>query len=195
MLKSKKINTILLKSIATLSLVAVLFLSCKNNNIEQVKAFSHPPGSPEMTAKNLDLLYSDSAVVRFRLKCPKLLVYQDESEPFDEFPEGLEIEQYDRNKKITSSIRARYGKHFVKKDVWEAKQNVVAVTESGDSLLTEHLFWNEKDNKIYTDQFVKIIQKGQIITGVGFESDLQMKKWKIIQPKGTFVVEVDNNQP
>jgi LPS export ABC transporter protein LptC len=182
---------IFFKAIPIIPLIAVMFFSCQNKNIEQIKAFSHPPGSPEVIAENLDLLYSDSTIIRFRLKCPKLLIFQDEDEPYKEFPNGFQIEQYDRNKKITSSIKASYGKYYEKKELWEAKQNVIAITEKGDSLKTELLFWDEKKEIIYTDQFVKIIQKEQIITGIGFESDLQMKKWKIIKPKGTVVIEVD----
>lgn len=188
---STNIKIITCKYAVIIPLVIVLFISCKNNNIEQIKAFSHPPGAPEVVAENLDLHYSDSAIIRFRLKCPKLLIFQDEEEPYKEFPNGFQIEQYDRNKKITSSIKASYGKYYEKKELWEAKQNVVAVTEEGDSLKTELLYWDEKKAIIYSDQFVKIIQKEQIITGVGFESDLQMKKWKIIKPKGTVVIEVD----
>jgi len=179
------------KVITVIPLIALMFFSCQNKNIEQIKAFSHPPGSPEVIAENLDLLYSDSTIIRFRLKCPKLLIFQDEEDPYKEFPNGFKIEQYDRNRKITSSIEALYGKYYEKKELWEAKQNVVAVTEKGDSLKTELLYWDEKKEIIYTDQFVKIIQKEQIITGIGFESDLQMKKWKIIKPKGTVVIEVD----
>lgn len=179
------------KVVAAIPLIALMLFSCQNKNIEQIKAFSHPPGSPEVIAENLDLFYSDSTIIRFRLKCPKLLIFQDEDEPYKEFPNGFQIEQFDQNRKITSSIEASYGKYYEKKELWEAKQNVVAVTEKGDSLKTELLFWDEKKEIIYSDQFVKIIQKEQIITGIGFESDLQMKKWKIIQPKGTVVIEVD----
>jgi LPS export ABC transporter protein LptC len=189
-LRNKQIITILFKSIATLYGVAVLFSSCQNNNIEQVKAFSHPPGTPEVIADSIEFLYSDSAVIRFKLSCTELKIFQDEAEPYKEFPKGFKITQYDRNKKITSSIEASYGKYYEKKDLWEAKQNVVAVTEQGDSLKTELLFWDATKDEIYSDQFVKIIQQEQVITGIGFESDLQMKKWKIIKPKGTVIVEV-----
>jgi LPS export ABC transporter protein LptC len=184
-------NKISFKKLSIIPLVTVLFLSCQNKNIEQIKAFSHPPGSPEVIRDNLDMLYSDSTVVRFRLQCIKMLIFQDEEEPCWEFPQGFKIEQFDRNKKITSCIEASYGKYFEKKELWEAKQNVVAVNEKGDSLKTELLYWDKKKEMIYTDQFVKIIQKEQIITGIGLESDLQMKKWNIIQPKGTIIIEVD----
>jgi LPS export ABC transporter protein LptC len=187
---NKKVKTFY-KVVTVIPLIAMMFFSCQNKNIEQIKAFSHPPGSPEVIADNLDLFYSDSTIVRFRLKCPKLLIFQDEDEPYKEFPNGFKIEQYDRNRKITSSIKASYGKYYEKKELWEAKQNVVAVTENGDSLKTELLYWDEKKEMIYSDQFVKIIQKEQIITGIGFERNLQTKKWKIIQPKGTVMIEVD----
>jgi LPS export ABC transporter protein LptC len=181
----------ILKSLSFLMMVTSFFMSCQSSDVETIKSFSHPPGAPEVVADNLRLQYSDSAVIRFRLECPKLLIYQDEEEPYQEYPQGFKIVQFDRNKKITSCITALYGKYYEKKDLYEAKQNVIAVTEKGDSLKTELLYWDQKKEMIYSDQFVKIIQKEQIITGVGFESDLQMKKWKIIQPKGTVVIEVD----
>jgi LPS export ABC transporter protein LptC len=180
-----------LKSIISIPFLIMLFLSCQNKNIEQIKSFTHPPGAPEIIAENLDVRYSDSTVVRYRLKCSKLLMFQDEEEPYQEFPDGFQIELYDQNKKITSSIKASYGKYYEKKELWEAKQNVVAVTEKGDSLKTELLYWDRKKDIIYSDQYVKIIQKEQVITGIGFESDVQMNKWKIIKPKGTVIIEVE----
>ena len=182
------------RSIATFILVAVLFLSCQNNNVDKIRSFSHPPGAPEITASKIEVLYSDSAVVRSRLTAPQVMVYQDEDEPYKEFPDGLQFEKFDGNHKTTSYIRADYGKNYEKKGLWELRQNVVAVTEDGDSLKTDVLFWDEKKDMIYSDQFVKFIQQEQIITGIGFESDLQMKNWRIKNVKGTVVIEVDEKE-
>jgi LPS export ABC transporter protein LptC len=176
------------------SIVTVISFSCQNNNIEQIKTFSHPPGAPELVADTIEMLYSDSAIIRFRLECPKLLIYEDEEEPYNEFPDGFKITQYDKNRKVIAIIMASYGKKFQKKELWEAKQNVVIVTEKGDSLKTELLYWDQKKELIYTDQYVKIIQPDKNITGVGFESDMQMRKWKIIKPRGPISIEVEENQ-
>ena len=176
-------------------LVAVLFLSCQDNNVEKIRSFSHPPGAPEIKATNIEVLYSDSAVVRFKLNAPKLNIYEDEEEPYKEFPEGLKIEKFDEHHVTTSSIKADYGKNFEKKELWELRQNVVAITEDGDSLKTDVLFWDEKKDIIYSNQFVKFIQKEQIISGIGFESDLQMKKWVIKNiTNSTIVIEVDESE-
>lgn len=181
----------ILKSIATLFWAAVLFLSCSSGNVNQIKSFSHPAGAPEIVAENIEILFSDSAVIRFKLNAPVLKIYEDEEEPFKEFPEGFRIQQFNTNKEITSSLTASYGKNFEKKSLWEARQNVVAVTEAGDTLKTELLFWNEEKDILYSDQFVKIIQDGQIITGIGFESDTQMENWRIKKPRGTINIEVE----
>lgn len=170
--------------------VTVLFLSCKNNNIDQIRSFSHPKDAPEVVADNIEVLYSDSAIIRFILNAPKLRIFEDEEEPYKEFPDGFRIKQFNKNKKITSSIEASYGKHYEAKSLWELRQNVVAVTENNDTLLTDILFWDEGKDIIYSDQFVKFIKKEKIITGIGFESDLQMKKWHIKKPRGTFLIEV-----
>ena len=192
MLNSKALYKKIFRSIATLFWVAVLFLSCTNNNVNQITAFNHPPGAPEVVAHDIEILFSDSAVIRFKLNAPSLKIYEDEDEPFTEFPEGFQILQYNTNKEITSSIVASYGKNYEKKSLWELRQNVVAVTESGDTLKTELLFWDEEKNLIYSDQYVKFIQKEKIIMGTGFESDLQMKKWQIKKVRGNVIVEVED---
>lgn len=172
--------------------VAMLFLSCQKNDINKIKSFEHPPGAPEIVADSINVLFSDSAVVRFNLSAPKLKIYEDEKEPHTEFPEGFVIKQFNQDNIITSNIKADYGKHFEEKELWEARQNVVAVTENNDTLKTDLLYWDEKNDKIYSDQFVKFIQQEQIITGIGFESDLQMKNWHIKNVKGTVIVETEN---
>lgn len=191
MLKSRVKPIKIYQSIAIIGLVAVLFLSCQNNNIDKIRSFSHPPGSPSLVADNIEILFSDSAVIRFNLNAPELKIYDDINEPYKEFPKGFIIKQFNENKVITSHIEADYGKYYEKKSLWEARQNVVAVTEDNDTLKTDILFWDEEKDIIYSDQFVKFIQKEQIITGIGFESDLQMKKWFIKNVKGTIIIEVE----
>lgn len=191
MRKNKNTNKYYTKSIAILFWVAVLFSSCSNNNVSKIASFSHPPGSPNIVADSIEVYRSDSAIIQNKLIAPKLLIYDDVDDPYTEFPEGFKFIQYTENQEISSSISASYGKHFDKKNLWEARQNVIAVTEAGDTLKTELLYYDEDKEIIYSDQFVKFIQNDRIITGTGFESDIQMKNWYIKKIKGEFEVEVE----
>ena len=45
----------------------------------------------------------------------------------------------------------------------EARKNVVVVNEKGETLNTEHLIWDERSEKLKSDEFVKITRKDEII--------------------------------
>lgn len=173
---------------------ATLFLGCQKNNIEEIKAFYTTESLPILEATNFETLFTDSGQVRILLKAPKLLRFEAEGREYNEFPEGLELVKYDENQKVISSITANYARQYLADHKWEAKNNVIATNANGDTLKTEVLYWEEKNEKIYTDEFVKIIRTDQIITGIGFTSDQKMQNWKIRDPKGTIYVSVNNQQ-
>jgi LPS export ABC transporter protein LptC len=173
-----------------LSLIS--FASCKKNAIETIKNIANDEVLPSLMAENFEMLYSDSTVIRFKLQTPKLIRHESDRNPYNEFPEGVKIEQYDMNMMITSSISALYAKNFDSDDRWEAKNNVVAVNQKGDTLKTEYLVWDVKKQKIYSNQFVKIIQKDQIYTGTGFESNQDFSVYSFKNLKGHIYVDVDD---
>jgi LPS export ABC transporter protein LptC len=167
---------------------AILLFACENNNLEKIKAFTNSEELPTVEAQNFETLFTDSGEVRFFMKTPKLLQFENEGKVFYEFPEGMELVKYDENKQIISSISSNYAKRFLSENKWEAKNNVIATNANGDTLKTEHLIWDEKEERIYTEEFVKIIRTDQVITGIGFESDQTLANWRIKQPKGTIYV-------
>lgn len=190
----KKFRYIKNSSIAALLLGAAMLLYSCENDIEQIKAFASPDDLPIQEALNFETLFTDSGQVRFFLKTPKLLRFENEGKEYLEFPEGIELVKYDANKKVISSITSDYAKQFVKEQMWEAKNNVVATNAQGDTLKTEHLIWEEKTGKIYTEEFVRIIRPDQIITGIGFTSDQNLLNWRIKKPKGIIYITVDNTK-
>jgi LPS export ABC transporter protein LptC len=172
---------------------AILFYACKDN-IDEIKAFNPTENLPVQEATNFTNLSSDSGQIRFSLKTPKLLRYENEGETYIEFPIGMQIIKYDANKNITSTITADYAKQFVKDKRWEAKNNVVVTNEKGDSLLTEHLIWEEKTEKIHTEEFVRIISADKIIKGLGLTSDQNMLNWRIENVTGVIYITMDNKK-
>lgn len=167
---------------------AILFYACENNNLEEIKAFSSPENLPVLEATDFETLVTDSGKVRYFVKAPKLLRFETDGSDYVEFPEGVELIQYDENQNVISGITANYAKQFLEDKKWEAKNNVIATNAEGDTLKTEHLIYEEEEGKIHTEEFVRIIRPDQIITGVGFESDQAMENWRIKNPKGTIYV-------
>jgi LPS export ABC transporter protein LptC len=173
-----------------LALVLFGLVSCENE-ISKIKAFENTDDLPALTAEGFEMLVSDSAVIRFKMQTPELVRHANTKEPFTEFPKGVKIEKYDANMNITSHITAQYAKLFEADDRWEAKNNVIAVNQKGDTLKTEYMVWDNKKGKIYSDQFVKIIQKDQVFTGIGFESNADFSEYRFKNLQGQIYVNVE----
>ncbi len=193
--KSDSKITSLLKDIriAVLTLgTAILFFACGKSNLEEIKAFSSPEDLPILEAENFETLYTDSGTIRYSIKSPRLRVFENDGKMYREFPKGVRFVQYDEEQNITSTITADYAKQFLKEEKLEAKNNVVVTNLKGDTLKTELLIWEEKSEKIYTDEFVKVISDNRVINGYGLTSDQDMQNWTIRKVTGTILVDVNN---
>lgn len=171
-------------------LLAMLLGSCENE-ISKIKTVTSTEDLPAITAEGFEMLVSDSSVIRSKMQTPLLIKHDNEKDPYIEFPKGVKIVEYDAKMNVISSITAQYAKNFTGEDRWEAKNNVIAVNLKGDTLKTEYLVWDTKNKKIYSDQFVKIIQKDQVYTGIGFESNQDFTSYHIKNLKGNMYVNVE----
>ena len=53
------------------------------------------------------------------------------------------------------------------------------------TLYTDTLMWNSDEELIYTDDPIMLTtEKNDTLYGIGFESDVSMHHWKILQPSG-----------
>ena len=171
-------------------LLTMLLGSCENE-ISKIKTVTSTEDLPAITAEGFEMLVSDSSVIRSKMQTPLLIKHDNEKDPYIEFPKGVKIVEYDAKMNVISSITAQYAKNFTGEDRWEAKNNVIAVNLKGDTLKTEYLVWDTKNQKIYSDQFVKIIKKDQVYTGIGFESNQDFSSYHIKNLKGNMYVNVE----
>jgi len=139
---------------------------------------------PELTARDIEILYSEKAKVQIRLISP-YLVNKTEEEPILLFPEGFTVFFYDSAMNLQSTITADYGISYEKKKIMEARHNVVVENmEKGEKLNTEELFWDRGKQIIYSNKFVKLTSGEQVFTGDGLTSAEPFDELFISNPKG-----------
>jgi LPS export ABC transporter protein LptC len=182
-----------MKLIVLTLIVAMFVISCSSKVASDIPPdFISNKKMPSVEATNFETSYTDSGIIRYFLKTPKLLIFDQEKGPYKEFPEGFQLHQFDENHKIISELSANYGKNLENEQTWFASGNVVMVNNKGDTLRTEELTYLIKEDRIFSDKFVSIRQGDQDITGTGgFESDSQMTKWTFKKTKGHIYVEED----
>ena len=72
-------------------------------------------------------------------------------------------------------------------DFLTAIGNVVVLSDSGVTLFTHTLSWDNLKEKVFTDDRVIFITEEQdTLYGIGFESDVELNNWKILKPTGVF---------
>lgn len=175
-------------------LLLSLFTSCENDvAVVNTVTSADAKAKPIESSKNVEFLYSDSAKVRSRLKTPVVDHYLGKK-PYYEMPKGMDVVFYDRFGKEENKLTANYGIGYDngnnenKMSIMEAKGNVIVVNEKGDKLNTEHLVWNSQTKKIYTNEFVKITTKDEVIWGNGLEANEDFTDYTIKQVKGSIAL-------
>ncbi len=157
--------------------------SCKND-VQTVLSLDIVDTLPELTARDIEILYSEKAKVQIKLVSP-YLVNKNEEEPVLIFPQGFTVYFYDTAMNIQSTITADYGISYEKKKIMEARHNVMVQNlEKGEKLLTEELFWDRVKQVIYTEKFVRLISDEVDIAGDGLTSREPFDEIDIKNPRG-----------
>jgi len=175
--------------VVMLLLFSVVLFSCKPEVKEVVEVSSDPEKSYTMKATQVNTLISDSGITRYRVKAKEWLVFGNAKEPHSYFPEGIYVEKFDTTFHTEASIKADTAYYFDKKGLWRLIGNVEVESLQGERFNTSELFWDQKAEKVYSDKYIRIQQKEQIITGIGFESNQNMTRYRIFNSQGEFPVE------
>ena len=139
-----------------------MLFSCKND-MEEVNRIANDEILPEMTGHNLEMIYSDSARIKYKVITPEYLKMSEGEEKYEEFPQGLHAISYDTDGKEIGSITCKYAKKLEEEQLWEARNEVVVINSEGKKLETELLYWDTQEGTIYSDRYVKLTADGQVI--------------------------------
>jgi LPS export ABC transporter protein LptC len=170
-------------------LIAMLF-SCEND-VAEVKSLDSDTLYPANSAKNVEVTYSEKGRISLQLNAPVLNQYSGEKE-YDEMPEGVHVKIFDKQLNVTTELTSNYAIKYTYLNTMEAKYDVVVRNEKGETLNTEHLFWDETTGDITSDVFVKITTADQIIMGEGLISNQDFSDYRILKPSGIINIANDS---
>lgn len=178
-LKSKKT----IKIIVIIAVVAfIAFLMFGGNKKEDAAAdFKYNPDSiPTMNTDSVTMLISDSGLIRYKMLAKTWLVFKDAKDPYWLFPDGFYGEQFDTTFIVVLTVKADSVWNFERRKLWRLRGNVSIKNNLGETFTSEELFWDQNEQKIYSNQFVEINRpdKGILRGTGGFEANQQMTEYK-----------------
>jgi len=172
-------------------LLAILLFACspRAERVAQSDESTPRESMPVLVSDSVTTLISDSGITRYRIETPRWLVF-DRAEPnYQEFPQGIYLEQFDEDLSVQASLKADYAYYNEKEQQWTLRGNVHALNRKGEQFDTQELHWNQHEHRVYSDSTIHITRERSIIEGVGFESNEEMSKYTILNPTGVFPID------
>ncbi len=173
----------------TVFFLALFWLAC---SVEEPPSISDQSTleSPDQEGWNSEIYLSKAghrqAVVRYghMQKFDQRAVYI--------FDEGVEVDFYNRDGSHSSHLTSESGEyHEATEDVY-GMGNVVVESDSGLTLHTEALRWDHRREKILSDTLVMLTSpNADTLYGVGFESNSDLSRRVIRQPRGISKSRID----
>lgn len=145
---------------------------------------------PMYESENVRILLSDSTVVKVEMLGKRQVQYQNGD---IEFPEGLHLIFYDIAGEKITELTAQKGYKAAKQNIYRAEGDVLVNNlNKKETLSTELLFWDPKEEIIYTDQFVTIETAKELLPAEGFSAPQDFSTYELTKPRDAIIKLNDN---
>ena len=174
--------------IATAFAVAFVVISCKGKlgeadsiNLKEV---------PVQTVDNMFIVQTENGRIQMRSEAPLMEKYERDTLSYELFPEGFFVYGYTDDEMLETEIVADNARHTKYKDgreIWEAYGNVVVKNLIKQEVMeTDTLYWDQKNEKIYTHCYVRMYSPDGFMQGYGMESDQRARNSIIYNPFNSY---------
>ncbi len=134
---------------------------------------------PQQESWNSTIVISDSGRVQARIRAGYIQKFDGPQET--QMSQGVTVYFYNDAGKQTSVMTARRGTVNEQTYSIEADGDVLVVSDDSTHLRSERLFWDNKRQLIYTNEYVYVTSPREKVQGRGFESDQRLRNYRIFK--------------
>ncbi|MFN4147863.1 MAG: LPS export ABC transporter periplasmic protein LptC [Runella sp.] len=145
-----------------------------------------PYHGPLEEAENLEVLYSEQALLKVRVRTAKQIKLPNDDKVF---PKKIYVDFYGPNAQVTTTLEADSGRYEYRTGVYKVKGNVKVInTVKQEKLTTDELTWNPSTQKVFTERPVVVESQatGERINGLGLDANQDFTQYSIRKPTGFF---------
>ena len=179
---------------ATAAAVAFVVFSCKGKLGEA--AALDLSETPVQIVADMFIVQTENSGLQMRAEAPLMEKYERDTLSYELFPKGFFVYGYTEDGLLETRItsdNARHLKYSDGRESWEAFGNVVVQNLiKQETMETDTLYWNQKEEKIYTHCYVKMYSPSGFMQGYGMESDQRARNSIIFNPFYSYGI-VDNS--
>ncbi|MCX6155393.1 MAG: LPS export ABC transporter periplasmic protein LptC [Candidatus Kapabacteria bacterium] len=165
--------------------IVILLNGCGDTKeTEKLKNSDNYDLSADQISWDVKVFFYDSSFTKAILKADKARIFANRAETW--LNGNVKVNFFSKDSSAKSSVltsdSARVDDRT--KDM-RAMGNVVVISEKNHTRLeTSVLYWDNKNQKLYSTEFVKITAPKEKIQGYGFESDQNLNNYRIFKVSG-----------
>tara|TARA_B100000925_G_scaffold183909_1_gene138913 strand:+ start:174 stop:692 length:519 start_codon:yes stop_codon:yes gene_type:complete len=161
----------------------IFLFACQSNELQ--KSGQTRQGRPDAESWDAVITLTNKGAKRGVIRSGHLEKYNDNE--FIMLDQNVDADFFNEEEVFTTNLKSLVAEIDEEEDFLVAIGNVVVVTDSGVTLFTDTLSWDNQKEKVFTsDSVIFITEKKDTLYGIGFESDIELNNWKILQPTGVF---------
>lgn len=169
-------------NIVTVFLILIQFYACEEK-FTPSQTYYNTDSSPVQESWNSTVVFSDSGNIKAILTAGHISVYKNKMVTV--IDSNAKVEFF-KNGVLVSTLTGKSGIVDDKTKDIEIYDSVYVVNNEGSELKTQKLKWTNSTQKVSSDVFVQIKTPSESVEGIGFESDQNLKNYRIFDVSGTF---------
>ena len=173
---------------AALAVVVPIFVTSCNSVQEESVIIETRDSMAVMSTYGVSTIISDSGRISYRIDAEEWLVFDRRQPPYWAFEKGVYLEKYDYEMNVEATIKCDTAYYYSEQKLWKLIGNVDIRNPKNERFYTHLMYWNQEEEKIYSDAYIKIEQEEQTTEGIGFSSNQNMTQWEIKNTKGIYTI-------
>ena len=169
-----------MKNIIIIIIISIYIVSC--TKIEKEENFINEI-IPEHQSWNPIIILTRDGIKRSIISANRMLQSEKNNEIVLE--KQIDADLFSKDEVHMSNLKSNKAVIFEKTDNLLAIGNVKVFSDSGITLYTDSLIWNNKKEKIFSNDSIMLTTNlNDTLYGIGFESNVDLTHWKIKNPWG-----------
>ena len=185
----------MVRMIATACAVAFVVYSCKGKLAEAESLVLEE--TPVQTVDSMFIVHTENGEIQLRMEADQMQRFETDTLSYEVFPKGFAVYGYTDGELLETEIVSDQARHLKYKDgreKWEAFGNVVVKNLINQEVMeTDTLYWDQKNEKIHTDCYVRLYSPDGFMQGYGMESDQRARNSIIFNPFNSYGIVVQDS--
>lgn len=173
---------------AAFAVVVPIFVTSCNSVQEESVIIENRDSMAVMSTYGVSTIISDSGRISYRIDAEEWLIFDRRQPPYWAFEKGVYLEKYDYEMNVEATIKCDTAYYYSEQKLWKLIGNVDIRNPKNERFYTDLMYWNQEEEMIYSDAYIKIEQEEQTTEGIGFSSNQNMTQWEIKNTKGIYTI-------